>query len=58
MKIFNQNYHQSSTKAWFFEILYKSFRGGVDERHPQEVLDFIYRCLNPISEMRPSIIEF
>ena len=58
METFNRIYHQSSTKARFFGILYKSFRAGDDERHPQEVLDLLYRCLNPDPEGRPSIVEF
>jgi hypothetical protein len=58
MDNFNLIYHESSTKTWFFEILYNSFTAGIDEKHPQEVLDLLYRCLNPKSEMRPSIIEF
>lgn len=55
---FNSIYANSGTKERFFTILYKSFREGVDERHPEDILELLFRCLNPVPEMRPTIFEF
>ena len=56
-EVFDRIYHRIDTKQRFYDILYSSFR-DVDARHPQEVLDLLYRCLNPDPEGRPSIFEF
>ena len=53
----NRIYTRSGTRESFFRILYGSFR-NVDERHPAEVQELLYRCLNPNPADRPSIHEF
>jgi serine/threonine protein kinase len=50
-------YYRPGTKQSFYSKIYSSFR-DVDERHPKEVLDLLYRCLNPDPKGRPSIVEF
>jgi serine/threonine protein kinase len=53
----NRLYTASGTRASFFRILYGSFR-DVDERHPEEVQELLYRCLNPNPAERPGIHDF
>jgi serine/threonine protein kinase len=53
---FDRIYNRSSTQRRFYNVLYGSFRAE-DERHPQEMLDLLFRCLSPDPEDRPSIDE-
>jgi len=53
----NRIYTRSGARASFFRILYGSFR-DVDERHPLELQELLYRCLNPNPAERPGIHEF
>jgi hypothetical protein len=53
----NRIYTRSGSRERFFRTLYGSF-SDVDEGHPVEVQELLYRCLNPIPEERPRIHEF
>ena len=54
---FDQMYDWLGNKHYFYSKIYSSFR-DFDQRHPKEVLDLLYRCLNPNPQGRPSIVEF
>lgn len=50
-------YERAGSQDRFFNKLYSSFSNG-EERHPREIQDLLYRCLNPNPELRPSIYDF